>query len=329
MKVDALIVPEPGTCDVETQELDERLEPDQVLLRTVASVISAGTELSVFMKTHRGFDSGNIPFASYPYYPGYSAVGEVVDIGRDVGTVRKGDMVRFSGKHATCSKAKASTVAPLPAGMDPQVAAFHSIVGHAMTGPRLAPPRFGENVVVVGLGLIGILTSQLFRLAGAGVVAGADLSEFRLRKAREVGAIDAAFNVRERSLTEWVGDLEPYGAELIVDAVGAERSVDSSFKAVAEHGRVLLLGCSRNTMPFDPYMDIHWKGVTVIGGHSKNVDPAIRGRDRDFIISLLAAERVRVRELITHRVPYAEAQSAYEGLRDKTEEYLGVVITYE
>ena len=148
MKVDALIVPEPGTCEVEQRELDERLEPDQVLLRTVASVISAGTELSEFMKTHRGFDTGNIPFASYPYYPGYSAVGEVVEVGSKVDTVGKGDMVRFSGRHATYSKAKATGVGRLPDGMDPQVAAFHSIVGHAMTGPRLAPPRFGENVVV-------------------------------------------------------------------------------------------------------------------------------------------------------------------------------------
>lgn len=328
MRVDALIVPRPGVCDVERRELDEKLEPDQVLLRTVASVISAGTELSVFMKTHRGFDTGEVAFASFPYYPGYSAVGEVVDAGSDVDHVHVGDMVRFSGRHATYSKAKASGVGQLPEGIDPQVAAFHSIVGHAMTGPRLAPPRFGENVVVVGLGLIGNLTSQLFRIAGAGVVAGADLSAFRLNKAREAGAIDAAFDVGERPLAEWVGDLGPFGAELIVDAVGAQGSVDSSFKSVADRGRVLLLGCSRNTMPFDPYSDIHWKGVTVVGGHSRNVDSAIRDRDRGFIVSLLATERVRVRELITHRVPYTQAQTAYEGLRDKTEEYLGVVITY-
>jgi threonine dehydrogenase-like Zn-dependent dehydrogenase len=140
-------------------------------------------------------------------------------------------MVCFSGKHVTYSKVKASFVGPLPHGTDPQVAAFHSIVGHAMTGPRLAPPRFGENVVVVGLGLIGNLTAQLFRLAGAGVVAGADLYEFRLRKAREAGAIDAAFNVGERALSDWVDDLGPYGAELIVDAVGASNSRRTSESA--------------------------------------------------------------------------------------------------
>lgn len=329
MKNDALVMREPGRCEIETADLDERLEDGQILVRLRASAISPGTELSVFMKTHRRFETSQRDFAKFPYYPGYSAMGEVVAVGDGVSNVSEGDRVRLTSKHRTYAKVKSASVTKIPDSLDDEVAAFHSILYHAMTGPRLAPARLGENVVVVGLGTIGNLTAQLFRLSGANVVAGAELSAFRLAKAREAGAIDLAFDVGQKPLAEWVEDLAPFGAELIVDAVGAEGSVDASFKSVADKGRVLLLGCSRKVMPFDPYVDIHFKGVTVIGGHSRNVDSAVRDRDRHYIISLLDSGRVRIKEIITHRLPISEAQSAYEGLRDKTDEYLGVVLTYE
>jgi 2-desacetyl-2-hydroxyethyl bacteriochlorophyllide A dehydrogenase len=328
MKTQALVIPEEGRCEVEEQELPDEPADDQVLVRNLASVISAGTELSVFMRTHRAFERPSSTFAKFPYYPGYSAAGEVMAVGKGVTNFRAGDRVRLTSSHRTHAMVTADRISKLPEDLDSETAAFHAIVLHGLTAPRLAPGRLGENVVVVGMGLIGNLAAQLYRLSGADVVAGADLSAFRLQKAKEAAAVDVAFNISEKPLEDWAENLGPYGAELVVDAVGAESSVDSSLKAVADKGRVLLLGCSRKTMPFDPYTDVHWKGIAVLGGHSRNVDKSLRERDRGYILSLLRSRRVRVKELITHRIPFSEAQTAYEGLRDRTEVYLGVVLQY-
>jgi threonine dehydrogenase-like Zn-dependent dehydrogenase len=218
-------------------------------------------------------------------------------------------------------------VAPGP-DAELEVYTFASLLTTALTSLHLAPIRPGENVLVVGLGIVGNLAAQLYRAAGAGVVAGADFSAPRIEIARRTRAVDIGFNLRERPLAEWLPQMGKPGAELVVDAVGLKASIQSCISSVARRGRLVLLGSPREKMEIDPYNDIHTRGVQIIGAHTGVVDSSVRERDRAFVAAALRDGRVRVKDLITQHMDLAEAPAAYAGLRDKPDEYVGVIFRY-
>ena len=204
---------------------------------------------------------------------------------------------------------------------------FLAMVQIAMSAVRQAPVYFGENALVLGAGLVGNLCAQLCGLAGAGQVAVADLAAPRLAQADACGA-DLLFDLSDKPLNEWLPELGPRGANYVVEAVGSGPTIDLALKAAAPHARVVLLGSPRDKLELDPYFDVHRTGVHLIGAHASTVDAKTREQDFPFIWSLLASGRINVEPLITHVLPFTEGQQAYEGLRDKKDEFLGVLLEY-
>ena len=259
MKTNYLVFPEKGRCLIETAELAAPKE-NEIVVKNILSQVSAGTELSLFNRTHRGIDVPTFGWAKYPFKPGYAAVGKIIETGSGVKNFAVGDTVFHQGSHATVNVLDAGgKIIKLPAGMSAETGVFFALVEIAMTAPRVAPVAFGETVVVVGMGAVGNLAAQLYKLSGARLVAGADLSAKRLKNAMDCGAIDVALNVKAKPLAEQTAALGEYGAELVIEAVGVPASIDSCLKAVAVGGRVVLLGSPRSNMEIDPYFDIHRK----------------------------------------------------------------------
>ena len=324
MKIQRLFFPDKGRCEVEELQLDEQLAPGEVLLKARNTLISAGTELSMFTRTHRGFDEPDFGYAKYPWKAGYLAVSEVVS---SQSALKTGTRVFSMSHHATYSKDKAENCVVVPDGLSDEHATFYGLANISMTGPRLAPARIGANVVVIGMGIVGNLCAQLYNLCGAGMVAGADLSEKRLTKAAACG-IQKGFCTANKPLVECVKELGPRGAEWIIEAVGSSRTISDAMKSCAHKGYVVLLGSPRTKMEIDPYFDIHRTGISVIGAHANNVDASVRKQDEALLMEWLRAGKLKVAPLITQRMPFAEGLKGYEGLRDKTDEYLGVILTY-
>lgn len=325
MKIQRLVFPDKGRCEVEEFELDERLAPGELLLKARASLVSAGTELAMFTRSHRGFDDPENKYAKFPFRPGYAAVSDVI---ASTGHIPSGSRVFTWSPHATFSKMKAAEAVLVPDELADDRAVFHSLCSISLTSPRLAPARLGEQIVVIGMGIVGNLAAQLYMASGARLVAGADLAEARLAKARACG-IPKTFCVGQKPLKQWVKDeLGERGAELVVEAIGSSRAIDDALKCVSDRGVVVLLGSPRTKMEIDPYYDIHVKGIALIGAHGRNVDEAQRKRDNPMLMEWLRSGRVQVEPLITQRMHFSEALKAYEGLRDRTDEYLGVLLTY-
>lgn len=325
MKIQRLVFPDKHRCEVEDAELNEALGPGEVLLKTRRTLVSAGTELAMFTRAHRGFDEPDFGYAKYPFKPGYSAVCDVV---ASNGDVPQGARVFSSTLHATYAKSAAQDVIPLPEGLSDDHGTFFGLLQIAMTSPRLAPAKVGEQVVVFGLGIVGNLCAQLYVQSGAGLVAGVDLAETRLNKALACG-IHKAFNASQKPVQDWVAqELGARGAELVVEAIGTPRTIADALKVVADRGLVVLLGSPRSKMEIDPYFDIHRKGIAVIGAHGRNVDAATKRRDQPLLLNWLRNEKIRVAPLITQHMPFTEGLKAYEGLRDKTNDFLGVMLTY-
>ena len=327
MEIQQLVFTGKNQCVTETLNPPDDPGPGEVLIRNRYSLISAGTELAMFTETHRGFAEPDFAYAKYPFRPGYAAVGEVLAVGDGVSDLAPGARVFHRGRHATHALLSHDAVLPVPEGVAHSHVPFLAMLQIAMSAIRQAPVYFGENVLVIGMGLVGNLCAQLCGLAGAGQVAAADLAAPRLGQAQACG-VDLTFNLSEKPLSEWLPELGPRGANYVVEAVGSGPTIDLAIKAAANHGRVVLLGSPRDKLELDPYFDIHRTGVHLIGAHASTVDAARREEDIPLIWSLLATGRITVEPLITHVLPYTEGLKAYEGLRDRKDEYLGVLLEY-
>ncbi len=327
MEVQSLIFPGKDQCAIEKRAVPDVPGPGEVIVRNRFSLISAGTELAMFTETHRGFAELDFDYAKFPFRPGYAAVGEVVAVGEGVSDLAAGTRVFSRGRHATHALVTRDALLSVPDGVSDSHVPFFAMLQIAMSAVRQVPVYFGENALVIGMGLVGNLCAQLCRLAGAGQVAAADLAAPRLAQALACG-VDVAFNLSEKPLADWLPELGPRGANLVVEAVGSGATIDLALKAAAAHGRVVLLGSPRDKFELDPYFDVHRTGVHLIGAHARTVDPETRDRDIPFQWSLLASGRINVEPLITHVLPFTAGQKAYEGLRDRKDEFLGVLLEY-
>src|SRR5690606_18204927 len=97
---------------------------------------------------------------------GYCNVGRVIAVGEDVSDFKVGDRVASNGQHAEFVSVPKNLVAHIPNNVTDEQAAFTVIGSIGLQGVRLLNPTLGETVVVVGLGLIGLLTAQLLVASG-------------------------------------------------------------------------------------------------------------------------------------------------------------------
>ena len=122
---------------------------------------------------------------------GYSLVGEVIGIGCGVDGYSLGDRVACAGaglaNHAEINATPKNLTVPVPPGVDDEDASFVTLGAIALQGVRLAAPTLGETVVVIGLGLIGLLTTQILKANGCRVI-GFDPKPERVALAKDLGA---------------------------------------------------------------------------------------------------------------------------------------------
>ena len=315
MRTEALVFSAPHTCETTAYELPEELGRDEVLLRNRLGLISPGTELAIFCRTHRGFDvEGH--WARFPYYPGYCSVADVVAVGERV-ALAPGDRVVHQANHATFARQPAAAVVPIGARLTDERAVFLKMLGIALTPHLLAPLRFGEPTVVFGLGMVGNLAAQLCREAGGFPVTAVDPLASRVEIGRSCGLDGATTDRADRT------------GSYVVEAVGLAAAFRDALAAVEPDGRVVVLSSPRERVEIDPYFDIHHRGVQVIGAHEWRRSREQRAPLDPFLEHLLSDDSVRVDPLVTDRVAFADAQRAYEGLRDHPEAWLGVLLEYE
>ena len=145
----------------------EQLEvgPHEVLLKTLYSTISPGTELAWLNHME------NTP-GEYPYYPGYSACCRVEETGAEVVGISVGDIVAASTKHWSFHVLEADKCIPLPETLKPCEASAFRLAAISLQGVRKADLQIGDDVAVLGMGAIGNYAAQLSYVAGAGTTDG-------------------------------------------------------------------------------------------------------------------------------------------------------------
>lgn len=219
MKVPSLCVTSPGNILV--AEVDVPTPgPGEVLVRTVYSAVSPGTEL-------RCLQNVNDSVPVFPFVPGYSMSGIVTSSGPGAqvaegcrvfctGTAKSSVALQWGG-HIGYAVRDATSVYPLPETVDMRAASITKLAAIAYRGARLAQAGPGKTVAVVGLGPIGQLSARIHSALGAHVVAG-DRASARVALSEAVGirSVLTGPNIPD-AFREWLPD----GADIVVDATGA------------------------------------------------------------------------------------------------------------
>lgn len=322
----------PGRATVEIEEFEFPLLGDnEILVATECTLISPGTERAFLLGLPNA--QGN-----YPSYPGYSNIGVVVDIGRDVEGFKIGDRVASSRGHTSHFVATPDNLLKVTErALSSERGVFFNLCTIAMQGVRKAKIELGEPTLVLGGGLIGLFAMQLARLSGGLPVITADLSDNRLQLARQVGA-DHALNPEAEDLDNQLDRItDGKGLAVVIEATGHPAVVNTAFQLADWYGRVVLLASTRGeTEHVNFYRDVHRKGLTVLGAHNSarpthDSSPnfwTLRD-DWELSLQLIAHGRVVVDPLITHRMPGIQAAEAYEMLMDWDQNLLGVVLNWE
>jgi predicted dehydrogenase/threonine dehydrogenase-like Zn-dependent dehydrogenase len=243
--------------------------PGQVVIRSVRSLVSAGTERMLVEFARAGWvgkarqqpekvravldkigTDGLAPTLTavlskldQPLPLGYCNVGEVLEMGAGTSGFMPGDRVASNGRHAEFVSVPPNLCARIPAGVSDDEAAFTVPAAIALQGIRLAQPTLGEAVVVSGLGLIGQLCVQLLRAQGCRVM-GLDFSAERLALARRFGAEVVDLSAGEDPVAAAIAFSRGRGMDAVLVAA-ATRSSEPLHQAALmcrKRGRIVLVG---------------------------------------------------------------------------------------
>ncbi len=349
------------------------VRPGTALVKTVVSLVSSGTERmiaefaeknllekarsrpdlvkQVVEKSRR---DGIIQTAEtvlnrldQSLYLGYSSAGTILELGEDMADFRIGDRVSCAGSghavHAEYAVIPKNLLTKIPDSVDFESAAFTTVGAIALHGFRLAEPQIGDRVAVIGLGLLGMLSVQIARVAGCKVF-GIDLDPERVDMCKNIG-IEAStrgdspsvglaytngngFDIilicadsRSNDPIELAGNLARSRARIIaVGAVGLE------IPRKLYYEKELTLLVSRSYGPGRYDQNYEEKGIDYPPGYVRWTE----GRNFSAFLDLIADQKITLHPLITHRYPIQNGAEAYQLIKNKSDSnYLGVILTYD
>jgi predicted dehydrogenase/threonine dehydrogenase-like Zn-dependent dehydrogenase len=361
------------TGEISVDELPApKLRPGSVLVRNVFSLISAGTErtsvetaqASMIQKARlrpdlvrQVLDNVNREglLATYKKVQdrldnfkelGYSSAGIVIESAVD--DIKVGDRVACGGvgyaSHAEIVSIPRNLVVKIPDEVAFDEAAFTTVAAIAMQGVRQADVRVGEQVVVIGIGLIGLITMQLLKASGCRVI-GMDVAPRNFDLALTLGC-DRCTLSNDDAVFEVQSFTRGYGADAVIvtAATTSNQPVELAIQCARKRGTVVALGAVGMNIPRSPFYEkeVNFRTSCSYGPGRYDADYEERGHDyplgyvrwtenrnMEAVLDMMAQHKLNVESLITHRVPVEQSLHAYDIITGKVQApYLGVLIQY-
>lgn len=269
--------------EVELQEGDLcSLADHEVLVENEFSAISAGTERACLLDLPNLADE--LP-GRFPKTLGYSGVGRVVEVGKDVKSVQPGDRVlTYRGsRHANYNYIREGNALKVEDdALLSEHAVFAIIASFSLNGLRKTRLEIGESGAVIGLGILGLFAVALIRIAGGSPVIASDFSPARRKTALELGA-HFTFDPAADDYMEQVKDVVRGGVDAVIEVTGQSIALQQALEFVARSGRISLLGCTRvSDTAIDYYQQVHRPGVEIVGAHAQ-ARPMLESRPHSWI----------------------------------------------
>jgi 2-desacetyl-2-hydroxyethyl bacteriochlorophyllide A dehydrogenase len=300
-----------------------------VLARATWTLISTGTETIGYGCR---FDPGThwANYVRHPFHPGYSYVGVVEEVGPEVQGFQPGDRVYSMHEHRQFVVADESTFGIVPPGVSDRDAGWHALSGVVQNGIRRAVHELGDDVAIIGLGLLGQLTNQFVHLLGPRKLIVIDPVKSRLETAKAHGATDLLTMGVDESLEHIKKLTDGRLLDVVYDITGNDRVFAGAQKLLRRFGKLVLIGDAGS--PSKQYLSSETitRSLQIIGSHGKNTPPTdtdwghwTRPNMAALLFQYLIDGRMRLEDLNTHVFSPADAQQVYQKLLNHREGTMG------
>jgi L-iditol 2-dehydrogenase len=314
--------------DVRLEEMPvPKISPDELLVKVVASGI-CGSDVMEWYRIKKA-----------PRVLGHEIAGEIVEVGKEVKNYKVGDRVFVShhvpcntceyclnGFHTVCDTLRTTNFDPggfaeylrvpginvdrgvflLPKEVSFEDGVFIEPLACVLRGQRLARLRPGQSVFIIGSGISGVLHIALARASGAGRIIASDISEYRLKAAKQFGA-DETILAKEVNPAKIREINQGRLADMVIVCAGTISAYTQALQSVDRGGTVLCFAPLEPGLNFVfPFFDFWNDGITLMstyGGSPFDITAAIE---------LIRAQRLSLREMITHRLPLKETGLGFQ-----------------
>lgn len=350
------------------------MEENEILVHNHYSVISTGTEGKTVKDARKGYISKalsrqkevkqaiqmiksegfkktyNIVMnkLNAPSTLGYSCAGEVIAVGSQVRDINVGDHIACGGKgavHAEVVSVPRNLCVKVDKSIDLRHAALTSVAAVAIQGIRQADLRFGENCVVIGLGLIGQLTIQILKASGISAI-GIDLDARAVNSAKENGADMSMLRKKDGLIPGIIDFTGGIGADAVIITAGtlSNDPVELAGDLLRKKGRVVIVGACPTGFSRKNYYqkELELRMSTSYGPGRYDDNYELKGQDypigyvrftenRNMLtyVNMLETGKIHVEKLITHSFKFNEVFDAYKMIIDKSDYYLGILLEYQ
>ena len=315
--------------DIRLEEMPvPKAGPGEMLIRVIASGI-CGSDVMEWYRIHK-----------VPLVLGHEIAGEVVEVGDGVRQYKKGDRVSashhvpcntchycLSGHHTVCDTLRKTKfipggfaeyvllpainvdrgVYPVPDEVSFEEGSFVEPLACVLRGQRLAGLKPGSSVLVVGSGISGLLHIQMAKALGAGRIVATDVIDFRLDAAKRLGA-DHTVHARDYTPDLLREINNGRLADLVILCTGATTAINQALQSVERGGTVLFFAATDKgvTIPLSVNDLLFRNEITLTSSYAGD------RADHITALELIRSRRVRVREMITHRLGLGETVHGFQ-----------------
>lgn len=308
--------------------------PNEILVQTSKTLISTGTEITCLGRLFEP-NAHWTRWVQYPFSPGYSLVGRVIVVGRDVKNVQEGDRVALRYPHQQYVTAKSDDIYLIPQQISDEEAAWFHIATIVQTAVRRAQHELGDAVAVVGLGVLGQLVVQYLRLLGARQIIAIGTAERRLISAHAHGATTTLAMRIEEAHEQVLALTEGYGVNVVYDVTGSAPVLPHALQLLRRFGKLILLGDTGWPASQQLSSNVITRGLSIIGSHDAH-PPFVSThhaywsslRMSDLFFTYLSRGDMRTADLISHRYSPTDAPQAYSLLQTQRASTIGIIFDW-
>jgi 2-desacetyl-2-hydroxyethyl bacteriochlorophyllide A dehydrogenase len=312
------------------------LGADEVLVETSCSAVSAGTEMLIYqdrfprdLETDSAISSLRGGFA-YPLAYGYACVGIVREIGTQVDTSWRGKPVFAFQPHTSHFVCNPNSLIPPPISLSPEAACFLPNMETAVNLVQDGAPLLGERVVVLGQGIVGLLTASVLTEFPLEVLVAADCYALRCNSSPVSSRF--TFDPHAPGFRQKAMELLEPGADLTFELSGNPTALNDAIALTAFGGRIVIGSWyGEKQVEVNLGGTFHRSRIKLISSQVSTIAPELAGRwdkARRFHTAWKAIERIKPEKWITHRFAIDDAAEAYRLLDENPQETIQIVFEY-
>ena len=348
MKARTVFFTGPKQVEVREQELPP-LNDDDVLVETLCSSISAGTEMLIYrgqfprvVDTHDNVSSD----LKYPLAYGYACVGRIVETGKHADKSLLDKLVFGFAPHTSAFICDPSSLIFAPASLRPETCSFLPNMETAVNLVQDAAPILGERVLVLGQGVVGLLVASLLKEFPLEALITSDYYAIRRQASLNLGVKDSfdpenktspnidIANRNSNPKTDTPTHQSGYAQifDLTFELSGSPSALNDAIAMTTFSGRIVIGSWyGEKQTPIDLGSTFHRSRIQLISSQVSTIAPALSGRwdkARRFEVAWEALKRIQPQKWITHRFPIEVVHKAYQLLDENPQETIQVIFEY-